>query len=1046
MSNVAVTVIDSNNLTLTVTPTATLTVATNRGVVGPTGPTGPTGASITGPTGATGPTGPTGPQGIQGVTGPTGPIGSTGPTGPIGSTGPTGPTGPIGSTGPTGPTGPTGSQGPTGPTGSQGPTGPTGATGAQGIQGPTGAAGAVTQIIAGTNITISPTGGTGMVTINSSGGVTSFSAGTTGFTPSTATTGAVTLAGTLNVANGGTGVTASTGANSVVLRDSNSNVTGNILFSGFTNVTAAGTTTTLTASSTPNWVLTGSGGQTFQLPNATTLTTGIIYSFNNNQTSGAITVNNASGTLVVSVPSGGYVVLTLLTNGTSAGTWDYHFQAPSNVFWSTNTFSYSGSITSATWNGTAVGAIYGGTAQTTYTTGDTLYASASNTLSKLAVGSTGQVLTVAGGVPTWANTTAATTITDDTTTASTRYINFTSATSGSLSTIYTSSTKLQYNPSTGLLTSTGFSGSGASLTSLNASNISSGTVGTSYISGSYTGITGVGTLTAGTWNGSLITGTYGGTGVNNGSNTITIAGNVTHSGAFTQTFTATGNTSLTLPTSGTLQTTTGSLASNTGLPLTTGVTGTLPIANGGTGQTTASAGFNALSPITTTGDLIIGNGTNSATRLAIGANTYVLTSNGTTASWVAPSGGGSPGGSTTQVQYNNAGAFAGSANMTFNGTTLTLANDASISGLTVGRGAGAVSDNTAVGASALAANISGSESVGLGYQALQSNTSGYSLVAVGYTALKANTTGTNQVAVGRNALLANTTGSYNTSIGDQALQANTTASSNTAVGYQAGYSNTTSSQNVFVGQQAGYVSTALGQTFVGQQAGYSTTTGSVNTFIGVQAGYLVTTGSKNTILGGYNGNAGGLDIRTASNYIVLSDGDGNPRVSIPTGTATATIPNATGTVMVSGNMPAFSAYANASQSISAGTFTKVAINTKYFDTASAFDSTTNYRFTPLVAGYYQVNGTVSCGTSASVEVIAALYKNGSVYSRGTDLGFAVGTLSNPMVTYNEIIYLNGSTDYIELYGLVSSPTAGSGFRYNSTDLTSRFSACLLRSA
>lgn len=69
------------------------------------------------------------------------------------------------------------------------------------------------------------------------------------------------------------------------------------------------------------------------------------------------------------------------------------------------------------------------------------------------------------------------------------------------------------------------------------------------------------------------------------------------------------------------------------------VTGTVAIANGGTGQTTASAAFNALSPVTTTGDLIIGNGTNSATRLPIGANTYVLTSNGTTASWAAPSGG-----------------------------------------------------------------------------------------------------------------------------------------------------------------------------------------------------------------------------------------------------------------------------------------------------------------------------------------------------------------------------------------------------------------------
>ena len=67
--------------------------------------------------------------------------------------------------------------------------------------------------------------------------------------------------------------------------------------------------------------------------------------------------------------------------------------------------------------------------------------------------------------------------------------------------------------------------------------------------------------------------------------------------------------------------------------------GTLPIAAGGTGQTIASAAFNALSPITTTGDLIIGNGTNSATRLAIGTNGYVLTSNGTTAVWSASTGG-----------------------------------------------------------------------------------------------------------------------------------------------------------------------------------------------------------------------------------------------------------------------------------------------------------------------------------------------------------------------------------------------------------------------
>ena len=70
------------------------------------------------------------------------------------------------------------------------------------------------------------------------------------------------------------------------------------------------------------------------------------------------------------------------------------------------------------------------------------------------------------------------------------------------------------------------------------------------------------------------------------------------------------------------------------------VTGTVAILNGGTGQTTAGAAFNALSPITTTGDLILGTGVNTASRLAIGANGYLLTSDGTTAAWAAAPAGG----------------------------------------------------------------------------------------------------------------------------------------------------------------------------------------------------------------------------------------------------------------------------------------------------------------------------------------------------------------------------------------------------------------------
>jgi hypothetical protein len=88
-------------------------------------------------------------------------------------------------------------------------------------------------------------------------------------------------------------------------------------------------------------------------------------------------------------------------------------------------------------------------------------------------GTTGQVLTSAGsGTPTWTTPTSYATVTDDTTTNATRYPLFAAATSGNLTTEYVASTKYQFNPSTGVLTATGFSGSGASLTSLTAGNLS----------------------------------------------------------------------------------------------------------------------------------------------------------------------------------------------------------------------------------------------------------------------------------------------------------------------------------------------------------------------------------------------------------------------------------------------------------------------------------------------------------------------------------------------------------------------------------------------
>ena len=244
-------------------------------------------------------------------------------------------------------------------------------------------------------------------------------------------------------------------------------------------------------------------------------------------------------------------------------------------------------------------------------------------------------------------------------------------------------------------------------------------------------------------------------------------------------------------------------------------------------------------------------------------------------------------------------------------SNLTVTGGATIQGLTVGKGGGAVATNTAVGTSALAANTTGANNTGVGYLALTTNSTGSNNSAFGLYALRLNT-GASNSAFGVQALDANT-GSYNSAFGQGALQANTTASNNTAVGYQAGYSNTTGGFGVFVGRQAGYSNStansnvavgesalytnatgtnniAVGQaalytntgsynTAVGQAALVYNTTASNNTAVGYQAGYLITTGSKNTIIGSYNGNQGGLDIRTASNYIVLSDGDGNPLVS-----------------------------------------------------------------------------------------------------------------------------------------------------------------------
>ena len=105
--------------------------------------------------------------------------------------------------------------------------------------------------------------------------------------------------------------------------------------------------------------------------------------------------------------------------------------------------------------------------------------------------------------------------------------------------------------------------------------------------------------------------------------------------------------------------------------------------------------------------------------------------------------------------------------------------------------------------------------------------------------------------------------------------------------------------------------------------------------------------------------------------------------------------------------PVFRAHRGSNQTVTANTFVKVALTTVGFDTIGGFDATTNYRYTPTVAGYYHFTGQVA--GSAAARLFANIYKNGSMISGGTDNATAYRS------QVSDIVYLNGSTDYVELW-------------------------------
>ena len=309
----------------------------------------------------------------------------------------------------------------------------------------------------------------------------SFSGAGTGLT---GTASGLSIGG--NAATATTATTASSVTNSITFNSSGTGGASPITYNGSTaptisyNTIGAPSTTGTGASGT--WGISISG-------NAATVTNGVyttgsysnpswITSISGSIVSGAVasatTATNIGGGLAGSLPyQSGAGATTFLGIGSANYVLTSSGSAPQYVAQSTLSV---GSATTATTSTNLAGGVAGAIP----------YQSGASTTAFSAAGTSGQVLTSGGtGTPTWTTPTSYATVTDDTTTNSTRYPLFANQTSGNLSTEYTSSTKLQYNPSTGIFTATGFSGSGASLTSLTAGNLSgtipSGVLGNSTV-------------------------------------------------------------------------------------------------------------------------------------------------------------------------------------------------------------------------------------------------------------------------------------------------------------------------------------------------------------------------------------------------------------------------------------------------------------------------------------------------------------------------------------------------------------------------------------
>lgn len=156
----------------------------------------------------------------------------------------------------------------------------------------------------------------------------------------------------------------------------------------------------------------------------------------------------------------------------------------------------------------------------------------------------------------------------------------------------------------------------------------------------------------------------------------------------------------------------------------------------------------------------------------------------------------------------------------------------------------------------------------------------------------------------------------------------------------------------------------------------------------------------------------GLSNTPANNFTITAEAD-NGTLKMARGNAGATTQDiltvdANGRVAMPSSIVAFDAYASASTSLVANTYTKVLFQTENYDTANAYDAALS-RFKPPVAGYYIINAGLQLSTTQST-IVMHLYKNGVAWR---SIQYVVGNQSG--CYGSSIVYLNGSTDYLEVY-------------------------------